>query len=71
MMAAPSEQLNRFVDVTDKLDRKVAALRAHVSQTAHMDLDGLLRAWMGGQAYQAGYEPGRLAEAYHVIDTQG
>jgi LmbE family N-acetylglucosaminyl deacetylase len=72
MMAAPSEQLNRFVDVTDKLDRKVAALRAHVSQTAHMDdIEGLLRAWMGGQAYQAGFAPGRLAEAYHVIDTQG
>ncbi|HSP37741.1 MAG TPA: PIG-L deacetylase family protein [Frankiaceae bacterium] len=72
MMAGPSEQLNRFVDVTDKLDRKIAALRAHESQTAHMDdLEGLLTAWMGGQAYQAGYEPGRLAEAYHVIDTQG
>jgi hypothetical protein len=35
------------------------------------DLAGLLRNWMGGQAAQAGYEPGRLAEAYHVIDTQG
>jgi LmbE family N-acetylglucosaminyl deacetylase len=72
LMGGPTEQLNRYVDVTDKLDRKIAALRAHESQTAHMDdLAGLLTAWMGGQAYQAGYEPGRLAEAYHVIDTQG
>ena len=72
MMAAPEDLLNRYVDVTDKLDRKMAALRAHVSQTAHMDdLEGLLRHWMGGQAAQAGYGPGRLAEAYHVIDTQG
>jgi LmbE family N-acetylglucosaminyl deacetylase len=72
MMAAPTELLNHYVDVTDKLDRKIAALKAHESQTSHMDdLEGLLRNWMGGQAFQAGYEPGRLAEAYHVIDTQG
>jgi LmbE family N-acetylglucosaminyl deacetylase len=72
MMGGPADQQNRYVDVTDKLERKVAALRAHVSQTAHMDdIEGLLRTWMGSQAYRAGYEPGRLAEAYHVIDTQG
>jgi LmbE family N-acetylglucosaminyl deacetylase len=72
MMAGPAERLNRYVDVTDKLDRKLAALRAHESQTAHMDdLEKLLRTWMGSQAQLAGFEPGRLAEAYHVIDSQG
>jgi LmbE family N-acetylglucosaminyl deacetylase len=71
MMAAPDELVNHYVDVTGHLDRKLAALKAHESQTAHMELEPLLRSWMGGQAFQAGYEPGRLAEAYHVIDTQG
>ncbi len=71
MMAAPDELVNHYVDVTDELDRKLATLKAHESQTAHMELEPLLRSWMGGQAFQAGYEPGRLAEAYHVIDTRG
>ncbi|HXL17175.1 MAG TPA: PIG-L deacetylase family protein, partial [Streptosporangiaceae bacterium] len=30
-------QLTHFVDVTDTFDRKIAALRAHESQTSHMD----------------------------------
>src|SRR5205823_4166632 len=43
MMAAPVALLNHFVDITDVFDRKVAALRAHVSQTAEMpDLEGML-----------------------------
>lgn len=71
MMAAPGELTNHYVDVTEKFDRKIAALKAHESQTAHLDIEDLLRNWMGAQAFQAGYEPGRLAEAYHVIDTQG
>jgi LmbE family N-acetylglucosaminyl deacetylase len=72
MVAGPAEHLNRYVDVTDKLDRKVAALRAHESQTAHMDdLEKFLSTWMGAQAQLAGLEPGRLAEGYHVIDSQG
>ena len=31
--AAPTALLNHWVDITDTFDRKVAALRAHVSQT--------------------------------------
>ncbi len=55
------------VDVTDFFDRKVAALRAHVSQTGHVsNLEEMLRdrlaAWGG--------EPGRLAEAFTVIRTE-
>ena len=59
---------NRYVDVTDTFDRKLAALRAHVSQTAHMDdLEGRIRGWLGGHAKAAGLAEGRLAEAFRVV----
>jgi LmbE family N-acetylglucosaminyl deacetylase len=65
--AAPSHLINHFVDVTDTFDNKVAALKAHVSQTEHVDLDALLRQWLGAQAAAAGFGPDRLAEAFQVI----
>ena len=64
------EQANHYVDVTDTYDRKIAALRSHVSQSPGVsDLDALLRGWLGSQAQQAGLPEGRLAEAFWVIDT--
>ncbi|MGE5763552.1 MAG: PIG-L deacetylase family protein [Mycobacterium leprae] len=61
---------DHFVDVTDAFDRKKAALRAHASQTGHMDdLDGLLRDWMGRNARLARMPEGRLAEAFRVVPT--
>src|SRR3712207_8760622 len=35
LMAAPDERVNHVVDTTDTVERKLAALRAHASQTAH------------------------------------
>ena len=68
MMGGP--QPNHYVDVTDTFDRKVAALRAHASQTSHMtDLDGMLRGWNAANATAGGLPEGRLAEAFHVIST--
>jgi LmbE family N-acetylglucosaminyl deacetylase len=62
---------NRFVDVTDVFDRKIDALRAHESQTGHMDdLEDRLRMWLTFNATAAGYPEGRLAEAFRVIDTR-
>jgi LmbE family N-acetylglucosaminyl deacetylase len=59
-----------FVDVTDTFDQKVAALRAHRSQTAHhADLEGFLRVWLARNAEQAGWPPGRLAEVFQRLDT--
>jgi LmbE family N-acetylglucosaminyl deacetylase len=65
VMAHP--QVDHYVDVTDTFDRKVAALRAHESQTAHLeDLEGFVRGWATGVAAQAGLPEGRLAEAFFV-----
>lgn len=63
--------VNHHVDVTDRFDRKVSALRAHASQTGHMgeELPNMLRAWMSAAATAGGLPEGRLAETFHVIDT--
>jgi LmbE family N-acetylglucosaminyl deacetylase len=63
VMGAPDP--NHFVDVTDRVDAKLSALRAHDSQTAHMDdLDERIRGWMSMAAERAGLPSGRLAEAF-------
>jgi LmbE family N-acetylglucosaminyl deacetylase len=54
--------------MTEFFSRKVKALEAHASQTSHMeDLEGLLRSWGEMQAEAAGFESGRLAEAFRQI----
>jgi LmbE family N-acetylglucosaminyl deacetylase len=61
---------NHYVDVTGTFDRKVAALRAHESQTGQTEnLAGFLRAWLARNAGQAGWPEGKLAEAFQVMDT--
>ena len=61
---------DRFVDVTDLFDRKLAALRAHVSQTGHLeDLEAMLRTWGARTAAAAGLPEGRLAEAFRKVET--
>lgn len=65
------DQADRWVDVTDTFDRKLAALRAHASQTAHMeDLEGMLRGWLSLNARAGGLPEGRLAEAFRVVSTR-
>ncbi|WP_233359162.1 MULTISPECIES: PIG-L deacetylase family protein [Thermomonospora] len=61
---------NHYVDVTEAFPRKVAALRAHASQVAHMDdLEGMLRGWLVFNARAAGLSEGRLAEGFQVVAT--
>jgi LmbE family N-acetylglucosaminyl deacetylase len=61
---------NQFVDVTDTFDRKIAALRAHVSQTEHMtELEPMVRSWLARNATAAGLPEGRLAESYQIHET--
>lgn len=59
-----------FVDITDTFERKLDALRCHVSQ--HPDPEGLdarIRGWNAANAAQGGLPEGRLAEAYLRVDT--
>jgi LmbE family N-acetylglucosaminyl deacetylase len=59
---------HHHLDITDVFDRKLAALRAHTSQTSHMtDLEPRLRGWAAANAQAAGLPAGRLAEAFHVV----
>jgi LmbE family N-acetylglucosaminyl deacetylase len=61
---------NQYVDITETFDRKVAALRAHESQTGHMEqLEEFLRGWLSRAATAGGLPEGRLAETFQVIDT--
>jgi LmbE family N-acetylglucosaminyl deacetylase len=59
------------VDVTDRFDRKLAALRAHQSQEVDRDggLEARLRSWMGATAAAAGLPAGRLAETFRRLAT--
>lgn len=68
LTAAPAP--GHYVDVTDTFSRKIAALRAHESQTGHMDkLEDMLRSWLARAAARAGLPEGRLAEAFQVLQT--
>ncbi len=59
---------DHLVDITATFDRKIAALRAHSSQTAHHSgLDAMLRNFASGAAARAGLPDGRLAEAFQVV----
>ncbi|MCU0301217.1 MAG: PIG-L family deacetylase [Candidatus Nanopelagicales bacterium] len=61
---------NTYVDVTDHLGTKLAALRAHVSQTEHMtDLEDMIRSWMTMAAQRGGLAEGRLAEMFQAVRT--
>ena len=69
---AGSPAPDHYVDVTATFTRKIAALRAHQSQTGHLDdLDERIRGWLTRAAALGGLPEGHLAEAFQVLDTQG
>jgi LmbE family N-acetylglucosaminyl deacetylase len=60
---------DRYVDITGTFDAKVAALRAHTSQTAHIDLPEFIGGWVRNAAEQGGLPEGRMAEAFRTWRT--
>ncbi|PZS37993.1 MAG: PIG-L domain-containing protein [Pseudonocardiales bacterium] len=70
-VTSPNARADHYIDITDTFHRKIAALRAHASQTAHMTaLEERMRGWGAMQAQAAGLAQGRLAEGYLLLDTR-
>ena len=70
MWIAGGPDPDHYVDVTETFPRKIAALRAHESQTGHMeDLAERLKTRLTMVARQAGLPEGHLAEGFRVLDT--
>jgi LmbE family N-acetylglucosaminyl deacetylase len=66
MMASPRS--DHAVDITDTFDRKIAALRRHVSQVGEGEwIDERIREWAQATARSAGLGEGRLAEVFQVV----
>ena len=61
---------NRFVDITDTVELKLAALRRHESQLPDAEATmERVRQWVTATAKTAGLPDGSAAEGYLVIET--
>ena len=61
---------NVFVDITDTVDRKIEALRRHITQMPDPEgIEDRIRAWAAANAERGGLAPGHLAEAFLRVDT--
>jgi LmbE family N-acetylglucosaminyl deacetylase len=59
------------IDVTDAVDRKIAALMCHVSQhTDPQRTETMVREWMSNTAKQFALPDGASAETFRVVDTR-
>ena len=68
LYGAPAERENHRVEITQVFGQKLAALRQHLSQ--HPDVPAMeryVRAQCEAQGAAAGFGPGALAEAFHVV----
>jgi len=64
------EPANLFVDITDVIERKAAALSSHASQVAWIDdVEGFLRGWSSEVTTAHGLPDGRLTESFVRVDT--
>lgn len=61
---------NHFVDITDTIELKISALKAHASQTNHMEnLEVMIREWGQRNAGLGGLPEGRIAESFKIVNT--
>jgi LmbE family N-acetylglucosaminyl deacetylase len=68
IMAGPRR--DRFVDISDTIERKITALLQHVSQIPDpASVRERMYAWAQATAAEAGWEPGRLAEGFQFVST--
>jgi LmbE family N-acetylglucosaminyl deacetylase len=64
------ETPDHYVDVTETFERKIAALRAHVSQIGHVEgIEGFVRDRFSLMARNAGFGEDRYAEAFKRVPT--
>ena len=65
MMSGTTEH---HVDITETFDLKLAAIKSHMSQTAHNEeLDERIREWGLRNGEAAGLPEGRLAESFKIV----
>ncbi len=57
------------VDITEFFPAKLAALRAHATQTSHIDVAAIVSERLAASARAAGLPEGRLAEVFSVFST--
>jgi LmbE family N-acetylglucosaminyl deacetylase len=63
-----SEKTDHVVDITDTFEKKLAAIKSHLSQTAHNDeLDQRIRDWGLRNGEEAGLAAGRYAESFKIV----
>lgn len=59
-----AEKPDTFVDISDTMDTKIAALREHKSQVGHWDVDKQMREWAAEDGKKYGVQ---YAESYRVM----
>ena len=63
-----SGSTDHHVDITETIELKLAAIKSHVSQTAHNEeLDERIREWGLRNGEAAGLPEGRLAESFKIV----
>ena len=65
-----SPQPNHAVDITKTFKMKIAALNAHVSQTAHnKEMENMVRSWGEMNAERFELPKGSVAEIFRIVNT--
>jgi LmbE family N-acetylglucosaminyl deacetylase len=66
-----NQDADHYVEMTEKFELKLTAIRCHASQLVHLDsdVDGFFRTWGEEVAQRHGLRAGSLAEEYLRLDT--